>query len=273
MSDERLEYIRELAVRQLESLQSLGGDDLKGTSLEVDLVMAISSLKQEIPQLKSFDAEPANINVALEVDKVEEDFLNPENEEDLVPETPQGFEDEETYQAFIATQADLLPVQVDEETGEVSTVRPDDVVGNIGGHEVGDMEDSLAKVDEYLIEQNTIRDEETDEVLYINEPDEVPSVKISLTREDENELTVAQVLNNVLAARESTTMLDNFGDNFNVLNGETVNQKIIQFFIDNNDEKSRKVSQGLVHARNMMQFGGRVVIPGIGLVSAETIYE
>ena len=44
MANERIEQLRELAVRQLESIREIGGADLQGTSLELELQMSIAVL-------------------------------------------------------------------------------------------------------------------------------------------------------------------------------------------------------------------------------------
>lgn len=297
MSEDKVTYIRELAVRQLEALQNLGGDDIRGTALEIDLQLALASLKNNVnaQEVKLYDTPVSNVPADSKVQYKETRYEIPEDEdwdEDYIDEygyldgdedeeyvlpVPAGFADEESYQAFLDTQNEATGVEyIDEETGEVyevPTSRPDDVVGVVNGVEVGNMDESLAKVTEYVTERNVIRDEETDEVLYHNDVEEVPFIKVALTRRDNSELTVVQVLNNVLSSRESVTMLKTFGENFNIVDGENANQKVLRFFIDNDNETSRRAAQGLMLGGGMMQFGGNIVVPGVGTVSAEIVYE
>ena len=300
MTIDKEQFIRETAINQLEALQKIGGQDIAGTNLELQLSLAVATLKNDstglsvpveaseeksaapvVEEYTNLDAE--YVYGGYDENFYEDDYENYDDiytaeepvEEDYTPAVPEGFDDEAAYEEFLSGQE--LPTYAfeDEETGEVfeEEIRPDDVVGVVNGHEVGNLDESLGKVDEYVMEQNAIRDEETGEVLYQNEPETVPYVSISIERADGNELTAAQLLSDVMKAPESATMFKVFGDNFKVVDGDTASQKIVQFFIDNDNATSRKAAQGLVYGNGMMQFGGQIIVPGIGLVKAATIFE
>lgn len=301
MAIDKEQFIRETAINQLEALLKIGGQDIAGTSLELQLNLAVSTLKNgestlsvSVP-VEASEKEPVfpvveeqtSFDPEYFYDEYDEGFYEDEDNyyeyddnyndiyEPEAPTIPEGFDDEASYQDFLRGQE--LPTHTfeDEETGEEveETIRPDDVVGIVNGREVGNLEESLNKVDEYVVGQNTIRDEETGDVLYQNEPEEVPYVSVSIERADGNELTPVQLLSKVMKAPESSTMLKVFGDNFKIIEGDTPAEKIVQFFVDNNNETSRKAAQGLVYGNGMMQFGGQIVVPGIGLVKATTIFE
>ena len=300
MTIDKEQFIRETAINQLEALQKIGGQDIAGTSLELQLSLAVATLKNDSTELSvpveaseeesvapvaeehtNLDAE--YVYGGFDEDSYEDDYENYDDiytaeepvEEEEAPAVPEGFDNEAAYEEFLRGQE--LPTYTfeDEETGEVfeEEIRPDDVVGVVNGHEVGNLDESLGKIDEYVMEQNAIRDEETGEVLYQNEPEVVPYISITIERADGNELTAAQLLSDVMKAPESATMFKVFGDNFKVVDGNTVSQKVVQFFIDNDNATSRKAAQGLVYGNGMMQFGGQIIVPGIGLVKAATIFE
>lgn len=302
MASERIEQIREMAVRQLESLKELAGDEIKGTKLELDLQMALVSLNSS-PSVVSAPAQVVSqvqVNRPI-VEPVEEDYFDPyedeyayaddydddglnednyevneDNYEAPVPVVPNNFDDEEAYQAFLRNQEEALPVIVDEETGEATTVRPDDVAGVIatenGFVEVGDLDGSLDKVEQILQEQNTIRDEDGEE-LYQNEIDQIPAIRVAMTRTDGNVLTEHQVKNNILAHPSARTMLHAFGEDYRVTNSEDASEKIVLFIINNDNERSRKASQGLHLSNGVVQFAGHLAFPGVGRVYARALVD
>lgn len=295
MANERIEQLRELAVRQLESLRDIAGADLQGTSLELDLQMALVSLKNDTSTV-SVSAQTVNTAQVRRpvVENVEEDSFDPyeydeydeydeygyadeyddEGYEEVAPVVPNNFADEEDYQAFLRTQNEVLPTIEDEETGETETLRPDDVAGVIptenGFVEVGDLDGSLDKTEEILREQNTIRDEYGDE-LYQNEIEEVPEIKVAITRTDGNVLTEHQITNIILSHPSSRTMLQTFGRDYRVVDSDDVSEKVVLFRIDNTDDRARKASQGIQFSNGVVQFAGHLTFPGIGRVYARAL--
>lgn len=282
--------IQKMAILQLESLLKLAGESIVGTSTEMSIKLALEVLKT--------DDTPQNDNKSNTADKTKEkigswgnDDYDDDNDEDVegyydemndpdydddnvAPVVPEGFGTEENYQTFIESQADLLPEENDE-LGNVIIPRPDDVVGSIEDEngnivDFGTMDESLDKVTEHIEEQNTIRDEEGN-VLYHNEIDPIPYIRVSFTRNDGEELTREDLEKKVFTNRASKPMLDNFGSDYVVLSGDSPSEKIVSFYINNNDEKQKKVSQAIMNSQGMMQFAGHTVIPRIGLVTAKAI--
>lgn len=284
MANERIEQLRELAVRQLESIREIAGADLQGTSLELELQMAIAGLKNSATSTTSISTHAIDTPKAYESDEdsfdpyedeysYDEDYDDYE-EEDLTPVVPNNFPDEEAYQAFLREQNDVLPTVEDAETGETETLRPDDVAGVIatenGFVEVGDLEGSLDKTEEILREQNTIRDEYGEE-LYQNEIEEVPEIRVAITRTDEDLLTEHQVRNIILAHPSSRTMIQAFGKDYRVVDSDDRSEKIVLFRINNNNDLSRKASQGIQFSNGVVQFAGHLAFPGIGRVYARAL--
>lgn len=284
MANERIEQLRELAVRQLESIREIAGADLQGTSLELELQMAIAGLKNSTTSTTSISTHAIDTPKAYESDEdsfdpYEDDYdedVDDYEEEDLTPVVPNNFPDEESYQAFLREQNDVLPTVEDEETGETATLRPDDVAGVIqtedGFVEVGDLEGSLDKTEEILREQNTIRDEDGEE-LYQNEIEEVPEIRVAMTRTDKNTLTEHQVRNVILAHPSSRTMIQTFGEDYRVVDSDDLSEKIVLFRIDNNNDLSRKASQGIQFSNGVVQFAGHLTFPGIGRVYARALVD
>lgn len=301
MANERIEQIREMAVRQLESLQNIAGAELQGTSLELDLQMALASLKNNASAVSSPEQTVSPVQANRSVAKAsEEDSFDPYEdeyayaddfhdeddlyneyaddyeEEDLAPVVPNNFPDEEAYQAFLRNQEEVLPTVEDEETGEITTVRPDDVAGVIatenGFVEVGDLDGSLDTVEEILREQNTIRDEDGEE-LYQNEIETVPYIRVAITRTDENTLTEHQVKNVILTHPSSRTMINTFGEDYRVADSDKVSEKIVMFRIDNGNDRARKASQGLHFSNGTVQFAGHLTFPGVGRVYARALVD
>lgn len=277
MADERIEQLRELAVRQLESIREIAGTDLKGSSLELDLQIAIAGLKNNISSTNTASTYAVNTPKAYESDEDYDDEAYYDDEDDFEePAVPRNFDDEESYQAFLREQNDVLPTVEDEETGETETLRPDDVAGVIatenGFVEVGDLDGSLDKAEEILREQNTIRDEDGEE-LYQNEIEEVPEIRVAITRTDNNALTDHQVRNIILAHPSSRMMLQAFGEDYRVVDSNDPSEKIVLFRIDNNNDRSRKASQGIQFSNGVVQFAGHLAFPGIGRVYARALVD
>lgn len=297
MANEKIEQIREMAVRQLESLQNIAGAELQGTSLELDLQMALASLKNNASAVSSPEQTVSPVQANRPVVKAsEEDSFDPYEDEyayaddfhddygyvddyedeDIAPVVPNNFPDEEAYQAFLRNQEEVLPTVEDEETGEITTVRPDNVAGVIatenGFVEVGDLDGSLDKTEEILREQNTIRDEDGEE-LYQNEIETIPYIRVAITRTDENTLTEHQVKNVILTHPSSRTMIDTFGEDYRVADSDKVSEKIVMFRIDNGNDRARKASQGLHFSNGIVQFAGHLTFPGVGRVYARALVD
>lgn len=290
MANERIEQLRELAVRQLESIREIAGADLQGTSLELELQMAIAGLKNSTTSTTSISTHAIDTPKAYESD---EDSFDPYEDEysyaddydedvddyeveELTPVVPNNFPDEEAYQAFLREQNDVLPTVEDAETGETETLRPYDVAGVVatenGFVEVGDLEGSMDKTEEILREQNTIRDEYGEE-LYQNEIEEVPEIRVAMTRTDKNNLTEHQVRNIILAHPSSRTMIQAFGEDYRVVDSDDLSEKIVLFRINNNNDLSRKASQGVQFSNGVVQFAGHLAFPGIGRVYARALVD
>lgn len=281
MDKEKAQYIREVAITQLNTLKDLAKDDIK---LSIELDVAISALSGKDTSRAPAVAQPV-IDFAHNVDEYDhnvddnydeydddyedhvEDYINDEQEELPVPD---GFADREEYEAFLATQEDVMP-KIEDEFGNEQTAVPDTMAGFVNGQEVGNLDGDLEKVSEILVETNTIYDEEGN-VEFQQEVEEVPSIRVSFTRDDRNELTIDQVKNSVLRAPESTMMLNSFGHNFNIVDGTVDAEKVIEFFIDNTNIRSRQASQAIALS-DIVKFGGRVLIPGLGLVTARAIVD
>lgn len=287
MANERIEQLRELAVRQLESIREIAGADLQGTSLELELQMAIAGLKNSTTSTTSISTHAIDTPKAYESDEdfdedyddeayYDDEYVDDYEVEELTPVVPNNFPDEEAYQAFLREQNDVLPTVEDAETGETETLRPYDVAGVVatenGFVEVGDLEGSMDKTEEILREQNTIRDEYGEE-LYQNEIEEVPEIRVAMTRTDKNNLTEHQVRNIILAHPSSRTMIQAFGEDYRVVDSDDLSEKIVLFRINNNNDLSRKASQGVQFSNGVVQFAGHLAFPGIGRVYARALVD
>lgn len=298
---EKLDYVRKMAVQQLENILNLAGDDVKGTPLEMELKMAIATVKGDANSTVKDDqlkhAETVRDNSANEERNLRMDYgtydetedyydeygdyqgwednaeFDDEDYEAAEPVIPEGFETREEFDNFVESQQELMPEVINEETGEVMTLTPDTVVGHINGEDKNDdkFDEYVSVVNDYVREQNTIYNDETGEEEVVVENDPVPFVRVSFKRNDGNELTLGNIMNNIIQAPESKRMLDSFGDNFNIEDGSDSSEKVLQFYIDENNDRSRQVAEALVHGNGMMTFGGRVVIPGVGYVTARQV--
>lgn len=200
-----------------------------------------------------------------------------EYDEDGEPDFPEGFDSNEEFVNFIQEQG-VTRTYEDAEFEETVEVYPDSVHGVIpdnvddGYKEVGNFQQDLDHAAELLSESNTIRDEETGEELYHAEPENVPVVEILFTRNDGNELTEDNILNNVFSHPQSQPMLKAFGTDYTVNNSDQDNQKTVAFAIDQNNPRSVLVSQLLKDGR-FADFGGRIIVPGVGQVISQPVFS
>lgn len=204
-----------------------------------------------------------------------------DEDEDDVPNHPEGFNDEDEFSDFLADQEEFITNKVtvyDEETGEETevTMTPQDVVGAVvawgGGYkDVGNLDDSVTQLEQIEDLQNTIYDEETGEVLYRNEPEPVETIRVRIVREDGLSLSDNDVTNRIFTHRQAAPMLQIFGQEYNILNTENDSEKIVAFTIDQDNNQSKVMAKALSDGQ-YVNFGGRVVIPGLGLVTATPVF-
>lgn len=218
-----------------------------------------------------------------EVTVYDEEFITPyeDEDEDDVPNHPEGFNDEDEFSDFLADQEEFITNKVtvyDEETGEETevTMTPQDVVGVAvawgGGYkDVGNLDDSVTQLEQIEDLQNTIYDETTGEVLYRNEPEPVETIRVRIVREDGLSLSDNDVTNRIFTHRQAAPMLQIFGQEYNILNTENDSEKIVAFTIDQDNNQSKVMAKALSDGQ-YVNFGGRVVIPGLGLVTATPVF-
>lgn len=273
--------LKALATTQLKALSQMA-KDAGLTDLEQQFNLFVLSLNT------TSDMPPTPTSVAASNDAAEGFWANYEEEEDDLyedldddllfeedeePTPPTGFRDQEHFESFVEEQEASRPIINDE--GEiVAENAPDDVHGVIpdgeGGYtQVGDLEESLETVSDLLEESNTIRDEETGEALYVNEPDDVDLINIKFTRA-QGELTSDDVENSIFNHPQAQPMLNMFGREYRILRTENPNEKVVAFTIDQDNTQSRKMAQLLADGK-FVQFGGRIIVPGIGQVTSEPI--
>lgn len=275
VSDNRL---RQKLIAQLE----LSRDQLaEGEDLKADLSLALGILAEVPTQSLAETRDP--VSVRAKVDEYE-DILDDEDEddydEDHEPIVPNGFDSAESYDDFLTSQEEHLTVErVDYDTGETQdeALRPVDVAGIVekdGEYtEVGNFDESLEQSYNGMLENNTIVDDETDEVVVDMGVDEVEGIRVRLTRKDNLELTENDVRDRILANPQSAMMLRVFGDDFTIVEAETPNKKDLVFALSEEDERARKTGQILVNRPEMMSFAGTIFVPGVGSVSANTVID
>lgn len=280
VSDNRL---RQKLIAQLE----LSRDQLaEGEDLKADLSLALGILAEVPTQSLAETRDPVSVRAKVDEyedildDEDEEDFFDDEDEEDYEPIVPNGFDSAESYENFLESQAEHLTVEnADYETGEIQEdhLTPVDVAGIVekdGEYtEVGNFDESLEQSYNGMMEDNTIVDDETDEVVVDMGVDEVEGIRVRLTRKDNLELTENDVRDRILANPQSAMMLRVFGDDFTIVESETPNKKDIVFALSEEDERARKTGQILVHKPEMMSFAGTIFVPGVGSVSANTVID
>lgn len=259
-----------------ESLKNLAVNQLKALS-----AMAKQEGHAELGQ--QFDLFSASLNVDASpvferpvVDHIEYEEDAEYDEEYEEDDVPDGFNSHEDYENFVRQQGATRIVE-DDETGEEYEVIPDSVHGVIQDEngeykEAGDFEADLEQAQELLEESNTIRDEETGDVLFQNEPDEVPTVEIVFSRTDGNELTAEDVEGRILSHPQSEPMLRAFGEDYTVNEGNGSQNKVVAFSIDQGNSSSRSTAQ-LLSDRKFMSFGGKIIVPGLGQVSARPVFD
>lgn len=192
------------------------------------------------------------------------------------PEAIDGFNSVEEYQQF-AEDNDAVIRGIDEDTGEEQTLYPDAIAGVVrdddGNYrEVGNLEESLETAHEIFRESNTIRDEETGEVLYENEPDALRSISFIIASVDGRELTATDVTNRVFNDPQTNMMLDVFGSEYRVDDMEDAHEKSVSFFLDPENTTQQKAAQMIMTAgTQMLTVGGKIVVPGVGEVSCRPV--
>lgn len=279
VSDNRL---RQKLIAQLE----LSRDQLaEGEDLKADLSLALGILAEVPTQSLAETRDP--VSVRAKVDEYE-DILDDEDEDESSEEddydeyhepiVPNGFDSAESYDDFLTSQEEHLTVErVDYDTGETQdeALRPVDVAGIVekdGEYtEVGNFDESLEQSYNSMLENNTIVDDETDEVVVDMGVDEVEGIRVRLTRKDNLELTENDVRDRIIANPQSAMMLRVFGDDFTIVEAETPNKKDLVFALSEEDERARKTGQILVNRPEMMSFAGTIFVPGLGSVSANTV--
>lgn len=267
MDQNRSDQLLKMAISQLESIKTLAGNDVQGTPLEMSLDMAILTLKagDSAPasqqNTRTEDTREENSGPTVGIDYGYEDsydgYYEDEDDEDdweQEPATPpEGFGTREAYEAFLEQQGKL-----DENPVTVAGYVPD---GQGGVVEVGNLEESIMDYG--------APDEDEDE----DEHEETPqdTIRVSLTRVDENELTITDVRSHILNedghARGndvSTAMKRTFGNDYEVVAGDSQNEKVIQFHLDTNNPLTKAALNGI--AKSTIQFGGTLVFPRIGAV-------
>lgn len=239
------EELKKLAMNQLSTLKEIAKSN-NYTELEHQFEFMSATLK-----LQSTSDSHDDVEVFYDY---EEDY----EDEDFVP-YPEGFNSREEYLDF-----------VEEQEQEIA----DDVVGTVpdnnGGYkEVGSFKESLGRAYESLETQNTYYDEETGED-YQEEIPAVPEMSILISRDDEEELTVEDVKEKVFKHPQAQTMLKVFGNDFDVTNHISDHQKLATFLINQSDPYADSMAKVLQHG-STANFGGKIVVPGVGVVQASPV--
>lgn len=291
MSTEKVEQLRKLVLNQLETIMDLYGDEITGSDLDFTLRLAIKSIKdggkanailadpfEQLRRAGGVTDAPLMNQGEREGHEEENDWDEDEYGYDEPAEmpVPEGFENEAEYDNFVQENADFLPTE-ENEYGEVNVMRPDSVFGvkeDAQGNivEIGNLEENAEKLIGIIEEENTIRDEETGEVLYHNRVEAPNEITIKVSRQGNQELTERQVLANIIGSPVSRAMLDVFGEDYRVEAGDSTSEKLIVFTLDQNDEITRNMGHALTNGGGMVAFGGRHPIPGLGLITAQIVF-
>lgn len=276
-------HLRQKLIAQLELSLELAED----VSFKTDIRLALGSLKDEsnsVAPVVRLDEVPAPVTDNYEDEDEDEDYDDEEDEywdDDDEPVIPNGFDSPEEYERFLETQAEALTTQeVDEETGEVHehTQYPQDVAGVVVKEdgevvEVGNFDESLEALHAQTLEDRTIVDEETNEVIVNMGMDDVEGLRVRITRNDNNALSEDVVRNTILAHPQSAMMLRVFGRDFTIVDADEANSKDVIFTLGEDDERARKTGQLIVNRPDMVAFAGTIVVPGVGSVSAKTVLD
>lgn len=276
-------HLRQKLIAQLELSLELAED----VSFKTDLRLALGSLKDEsnsVAPVVRLDEAPAPVTDNYDdedYDDEDEYWDDEDGDEDYEPVVPNGFDSAEEYERFLETQAEHLTTQeVDEETGEVyeHTNHAYDVAGFVEKEdgevvEVGNLDESLDSLHAQVLEDRTIVDEETNEVIVNMGMDDVEGLRVRITRNDNNALSEDVVRNTILAHPQSAMMLRVFGRDFTIVDADEANSKDVIFTLGEDDERARKAGQLIVNRPDMVAFAGTIVVPGVGSVSAKTVLD
>lgn len=278
--------LKTLAVNQLTALSSMARET-GNEELEQQLKLFIMSLGEEATIPPAVETPASNFTHTQDTeptysgyDADDDEYYDDEDEDDYFEmelPVPEGFRDRDHFERFVEEQPEAGKTTTDHETGEEIPVYPDTVSGVIpdgeGGYtEVGNMDEAFNTVSRFFDASHVEYDEdyEDGEELYANEPDDVDTINIKLTRSQGEELTADDVRNRILTHPQTQPMLNIFGNDYRVLRTEDPSVKVLSFNIDKDNERSHKMAQMMTNG-NLVKFGGRIVFPGIGQVVSEPI--
>lgn len=271
--------IRNLAVDQLSALRQLAQNEG-----HTDLVEQFETIQEALRADKTLVIQGGTANtggITLEqVMQVLTENFSPEDAKQKA--TEMGFDDVDEYREAEAQS---------EETDEMLMDSSHAVGMTSDGNYVGSLEEMAEIGAEYLEQSHTIYDDETDEPLFVTPVEEVPTVDVLFTRQDNQRLSPEDVENRILNHHRAGVMLDAFGEQYEFVDVpeqfgyeweydedtdeetrvpvNTDNMQVLRFTIDNSDDTSRVTSQLL--ANQAASFRGAILIPGLGMVQAQAV--
>lgn len=191
-------------------------------------------------------------------------------EENVEPVIPEGFDSVEQYQEFLAEQGEFSTASVPDEDGEDIDIQvpPEAVVGVVKDEETGEYKD-VGNLEESIDTYLRVTDEETGEVHEREQGDDVPTVRVKLARGDEREMSRDDV-ERIFANPQAAPMIQVFGRDYRVLSTDRDHEKIVSFTVDTTNDTSRMMANAVTSGR-ALGFGGRIVVNGIGYVTAQIV--